>query len=199
MSTAHPKHKHAESVSVKKESDKKKRDKSSAQSKSRVSQNKSQASLLETKIEALEKSLAQEEEKYMRLVAEFENFKKRNVQERLQFLETANESVLRDMLPILDDLERGLVTAKKQNLEAALLEGFELVWHKFTRSLKNQGVEEISAPKGHAFNDEKHEAIAQVSTTEKNMDGKIVQVIEKGYQMKNKVLRFAKVQIAKHE
>ena len=201
MSTTHKNHANGQQESSRtvKQSSKKPRAKSSAQSKTSASQDKKKIAQIEVSLKEAEEHLAQEREKYIRLIAEFENFKKRSASERLHFLERANEGLLLEILPVIDDLERGLATAKQKNMETALLEGFELVWHKFIRSLKSQGLEEIPIAKGDTFNDEQHEAIAQVPTSDKSMDGKIVQVIEKGYQLKNKVLRFAKVQIARHE
>jgi len=140
----------------------------------------------------LQKELKEEKEKYLRLYAEFENYRKRTAKERLELFETAGEGVIKNLLPILDDFDRALAEMKK-NHEDELAKGVELIFDKLKNTLTKEGLKEVVVKKEDDFNPEFQEAIAQVPAPSKKMVGKIVDVIEKGYQLGNKIIRFPKV------
>ncbi len=142
-------------------------------------------------LKELQEELKQEKDKYLRLYAEFENFRKRTAKEKLELFETAGEKIVRELLPVLDDFERALNEIKKEGNEAHY-KGVELIYEKFKNTLKKSGLKDIEVNKGDEFNPEAHEAIAQVPG-EEDMKGKVVDVVEKGYSMGNKTIRFPKV------
>ncbi len=142
--------------------------------------------------EILEKNLQEEKDKYIRLYAEFENFRKRTAKEKLDLFETASEKVIKNLLPILDDFERAIAEMKK-NKEDELVKGVELIYNKFKKTLEKEGLKHIEVNQGDSFDPEVHEAIAQVPVEDEDMKNKIVDVIEKGYQLGNKNIRFPKV------
>ncbi len=142
--------------------------------------------------EQLQKELKEEKEKYLRLYAEYENYRKRTAKERLELFETASEGVIKNLLPILDDFDRALAEMKK-NHEDELVKGVQLIFEKLKNTLAKEGLKEMEVKKGDDFNSEFHEAIAQVPAPSKKMVGKIVDTVEKGYQLGNKIIRFPKV------
>ncbi len=144
-----------------------------------------------TELEQLKAELKQEKDKYLRLYADFENFRKRTAKEKLELFETAGESLMKELLPVLDDFERALAEIKKEG-DDALYKGVELIYEKFKNTLKKSGLKDVEVKKGDEFDPETHEAIAQVPG-DKKMKGKIVDVVEKGYSMGNKTIRFPKV------
>lgn len=134
-------------------------------------------------------------DRYLRLFSEFDNFRKRMTREKLELTKTAAEDVIESLLPILDDLERAVESANNDNDQSSTKEGLELILSKFKTVLRQQGVEEIKAI-GEDFNTDYHEAVNNVEA-EKNEDiGKIVDVVQKGYLLNEKVLRFSKVVVA---
>jgi len=139
----------------------------------------------------LEQMLKDEKDKYLRLYAEFENYRKRTAREKLEMFETAAEGVIKNLLPVLDDFERAIAEMKK-NKEDELVKGVELIYDKLKKTLEKEGLKDIEVKKGDIFDPEIHEAIAQVPGEEKMRD-KIVDVIEKGYQLGPKNIRFPKV------
>lgn len=144
--------------------------------------------------EKLKNSLKQWEDKYLRLYSEFENYKKRTFKERLDLFKTANIEVLTVLLPVLDDMERILLSAEKTKEKSVLKEGLDLVNSKFKNILKQQGLQEMEAI-GKEFNTDFHEAITQIPTKNKSEIGKVIEVVGKGYFLNEKVLRYAKVVI----
>jgi len=144
-----------------------------------------------SELEQLKSELKQEKDKYLRLYADFENFRKRTAKEKLELFETAGESLMKELLPVLDDFERALNEIKKEG-DDALFKGVELIYEKFKNTLKKAGLKDVEVKKGDAFDPETHEAIAQIPG-DKKMKGKIVDVVEKGYSMGNKTIRFPKV------
>ena len=142
-------------------------------------------------LEQLQEELKQEKDKYLRLYAEFENFRKRTAKEKLELFETAGEKLVKELLPVLDDFERALAEIKKEGNEAHY-KGVELIYEKFKNSLKKSGLKDIEVNKGDQFDPESHEAIAQVPGQE-DMKGKVIDVVEKGYSMGNKTIRYPKV------
>jgi molecular chaperone GrpE len=131
-------------------------------------------------------------DKFLRLYSEFDNYKKRTNKEKLDLIDTASEKVLRDMLPIVDDFERAIHANQNLNDAEAIKSGFELIYSKFLQLLKVYEVSEIPA-KGEFFNTDFHEAITHFPATEEDEKGKVMEVSQKGYKIKNKVIRYSKV------
>ncbi len=141
---------------------------------------------------SLEDKLKEANEKFIRLYAEFENFRKRTNKEKVDLLSHAGEGVLKDMLPILDDFERAIVNNENITDENILKEGFSLIFNKFKGIMNGKGVKEMSSV-GEVFDSEIHEAITNIPAPTEDLKGKIVDNIEKGYYLNDKVIRFAKV------
>ena len=144
--------------------------------------------------EQLQEDLAKEKDKFIRLFAEFENYKRRTAKERIDLFKTANQEVLQAMLPVLDDFDRALVEIKKSEDEV-LLKGVELIHEKLKSTLFSKGLEEVEAKAGDIFNADFAEAITQIPAPSPNFKGKIVDVLEKGYKLGDKIIRFPKVVI----
>ncbi|WP_297515551.1 nucleotide exchange factor GrpE [Flavobacterium sp.] len=142
----------------------------------------------------LELQLAQEKDKFLRLFAEFENYKKRTAKERLELFKTANQEVLVAMLPVLDDFDRAMEQIQK-SADEALVKGVELIHEKFRATLIAKGLEQVSLQAGDAFDADFAEAITQIPAPSEDLKGKIVDVIEKGYKLGDKIIRFPKVVI----
>ena len=142
--------------------------------------------------EQLKKSLANEQDKFLRLFAEFENYKKRTSKERMDLFKTANQEVIVAMLPVVDDFERALKELSKDE-SSDLFKGVSLIQNKFLGVLKNKGLEEVAVKAGDVFDSELHDAITQIPAPDKKMKGKIIDVIEKGFQLGDKIIRHPKV------
>lgn len=142
--------------------------------------------------EQLQEDLAKEKDKFLRLFAEFENFKKRTTKERIDLFKTANEEVLQAMLPVLDDFDRAMIEISKSG-DDVLLKGVELIHEKLKNTLVSKGLEQIEVRAGDAFNADYAEAITQIPAPSNELKGKIVDVIEKGYKLGDKIIRFPKV------
>lgn len=142
----------------------------------------------------LELELSNEKDKFLRLFAEFENYKKRTSKERMDLFKTANQEVLQAMLPVLDDFDRALIEIGKSQ-DDALLQGVSLIHEKFKSTLVSKGLEEVEVRAGDAFNADYAEAITQIPAASEAMKGKIVDVLEKGYKLGDKIIRFPKVVI----
>ena len=149
----------------------------------------------ELSVEAkLEENLAIEKDKFLRLFAEFENFKKRTTKERIDLFRTANEEVLQAMLPVMDDFDRAMVQISKSEDEV-LLKGVALIYEKLKNTLVAKGLEQLDIRAGDVFNADFAEAITQIPAPTEDLKGKIVDVIEKGYKLGDKIIRFPKVVI----
>ncbi|WP_185873364.1 nucleotide exchange factor GrpE [Blattabacterium cuenoti] len=148
--------------------------------------------LLEEKLEKLEEKLEKEKDKFLRLFAEFENYKKRIKKEKLDIFSIINEQIIIDLIPILDDFERGIKELKKEQ-EKSIVKGISLIQNKLIKILKEKGLDKIKIKKGDEFNTDIHEAITQIPTIKENLKGKIIDIIEDGYVLKEKVIRHAKV------
>ena len=144
--------------------------------------------------EQLQEDLAKEKDKFLRLFAEFENFKKRTAKERMDLFKTANQEVLQVMLPVLDDFDRAMVQISKTEDED-LLKGVELIHEKLKSTLISKGLELVEVRTGDAFNADYAEAITQISAPTPDLKGKIVDVLEKGYKLGDKIIRYPKVVI----
>ncbi len=144
--------------------------------------------------EQLALDLATEKDKFLRLFAEFENYKRRTSKERIELFKTANQEVLLAMLPILDDFDRALIEISKSGDES-LVKGVELIHEKLKSTLVAKGLEEVEIKAGDAFDADFAEAITQIPAPSDKMKGKIVDVLEKGYKLGDKIIRFPKVVI----
>lgn len=144
--------------------------------------------------EQLNAALQNEKDKFLRLFAEFENYKKRTSKERLDLFKTASQDVMVALLPVLDDFDRAYQEISKSK-EKELLKGVELISNKLKDTLKNKGLELIDVKSGDVFNADDHEAITQIPASSEDLKGKIIDVIEKGYKLGDKVIRFPKVVI----
>jgi len=142
--------------------------------------------------EQLQEDLGKEKDKFLRLFAEFENYKKRTIKERMDLFKTAGQEVILSLLPVLDDFDRALNEIIKSD-EKDLVEGVKLIRNKFKNTLESKGLEEVTVEKGDVFNADLHEAITQIPAPSDDLKGKIVDVIEKGYKLGDKVIRFPKV------
>ncbi len=139
-----------------------------------------------------EEIIQQEKDKYLRLFAEFENYKKRTSKERIELFKTANQELMTVLLPILDDFDRGLQEIKKVK-DKNLLKGMELINDKLKSTLKQKGLTLAEVKKGDVFDAEIHEAITQIPAPSPKLKGKIIDVIENGYMLGDKIIRFPKV------
>jgi molecular chaperone GrpE len=139
-----------------------------------------------------EEFLAEEKDRYIRLYAEFENYKKRTSKEKMEFFQYANQDMMISMLGVLDDFERAIKEIAK-NGNSADLQGVELIYNKFKNKLTEKGLKPMEVRAGDAFNVDFHEAITQIPAPSEDLKGKIVDVIETGYTLSDKVIRFAKV------
>ncbi|WP_159477063.1 nucleotide exchange factor GrpE [Chryseobacterium sp. 18068] len=145
-----------------------------------------------TEIPTAEELLAVEKDRYIRLYAEFENYKKRTSKEKMEFFTYANQEMMVSMLGVLDDFERALKEIAKNGNEADL-QGVELIYNKFKNKLTEKGLKVMEVRAGDNFNVDFHEAITQIPAPSEDLKGKIVDVIETGYTLGDKVIRFAKV------
>jgi molecular chaperone GrpE len=144
--------------------------------------------------EQLSADLAQEKDKFLRLFAEFENYKRRTTKERIELFSTASQDVIKALLPVLDDFDRALLEMSKSEA-TELSKGVELIKNKLSSTLEQKGLELVEVKSGEVFNADDHEAITQIPAPTDDMKGKIIDVIEKGYKLGDKVIRFPKVVI----
>lgn len=145
-----------------------------------------------SKEEQLQQELDAKDDKYLRLFAEFENYKRRTSKERIELFKTASQDVMQSMLPVLDDFDRAMLELKKSD-DTSLVEGIELINNKLRETLKNKGLESMTVKAGDVFDSELHEAITQISAPSDDMKGKIVDVVEKGYTLGDRIIRYPKV------
>ena len=142
--------------------------------------------------EQLKEELAKEKDKFLRLFAEFENYKKRTTKERIELFKTANQDALQSMLPILDDFDRALIEISKSD-EKLLVEGVQLIHLKLKDVLASKGLEVIEVKAGDTFDADFAEAVTQIPAPSDDLKGKIVDVVEKGYKLGDKIIRYPKV------
>ena len=140
----------------------------------------------------LKEDLAKEKDKFLRLFAEFENYKKRTSKERMDLFRTAGQEVIVALLPVSDDFDRALQELSKSE-DKEMFKGVELIQNKFKQVLKAKGLEEVEAKPGDVFDADLHEAITQIPAPDKKMKGKIIDVIEKGFKLGDKIIRHPKV------
>ena len=147
-------------------------------------------------IERLEREKKELNDKFLRLYSEYENYRKRTAKEKIETHKNASISVIKDVLSIADDFERAIENNEKSEDINAIKEGFMLIHNKLASFLKAKGVEEIQA-KGEDFDVDKHEAITQVPAPSEEDKGKVIDVVEKGYKMKDSIVRYPKVIVGK--
>lgn len=145
-----------------------------------------------SEIEVLKEELQKEKEQYLRLFAEFDNFKKRTSRERLDMFKTANKEVITALLPVLDDMDRAMPQVKKSDDEA-LVTGVELIQTKLADTLRAKGLVAMEVNAGDDFNTDLHEAITQIPAPTEDLKGKVVDCVETGYLLQDVVIRYAKV------
>lgn len=173
----------------------KKEDKKSRLNKKSKSSSKksSETEILEEKVGELEENLAELNDKYLRLFSEFDNYRKRTIKERLELIDTAAVEVIKDLLPALDDFERAFkANEAKSEKDQSNLEGFKLIYNKLKSILNRRGLEAMKSI-GETFDTDFHEALTNIPAPSEDLKGKVVDEIEKGYMLKGKVIRFAKV------
>ena len=146
----------------------------------------------ESKEPTAEERYAELNNKYIRIHAEFDNYRKRTNKEKLDTINSANAGVLKDMLPVLDDFERAIKNNETVEDAAVIKEGFNLIFNKFRSIMESKGIKEMKT-KGEPFDSEIHEAIANVPAPKKKDKGKVIEAVEKGYYLNDKVIRYAKV------
>lgn len=136
--------------------------------------------------------LAQEKDKFLRLFAEFENYKKRTSKERIELFKTANRELMTVLLPVLDDFDRGLAEVQKEK-DNELFKGMKLINNKFRKTLEQKGLTQMKIKQGVKFDPEEHQAITQIPAPNKKLKGKIIDVTEQGYLLGDVIIRFPKV------
>jgi molecular chaperone GrpE len=144
----------------------------------------------------LREELEEMRDKYLRLFAEFDNFKRRSAKERLDYMKTAGQDILRDLLPVLDDMERAEKSISSAADIEAVKEGFLLIKDKFNKNLAAKGLKPMESI-GQAFDADFHEALTEIPAPSEEMKGKVIDEVEKGYLLNEKIIRYAKVVVGK--
>lgn len=144
----------------------------------------------------LREELSEAKDKYLRLVAEFENFRKRNAKERLELIQTAGKDIVVSLLEVLDDSERAMKQLETSEDIATIKEGISLVFNKLHNTLQQKGLKVMDS-KGQEFDADKHEAITEIPAPSEDMVGKVVDVVQPGYYLNDKLIRYAKVVVGK--
>ena len=144
---------------------------------------------------SLEDQLQGEKDKFIRLFAEFENYKKRTSKERMDLFKTANQELMTSLLPIIDDFERAMSHMDGSEETKELRAGVDLIYQKFFKTLEQKGLSQIEVNNGDEFDAEIHEAITQIPAPSEDLKGKIIDCVEKGYKLGEKIIRFPKVVI----
>jgi molecular chaperone GrpE len=142
---------------------------------------------------SMEDKLAEQQDKYLRLVAEFDNYRKRTTRERADLLMSAGEGIIKSLLPVLDDFERALKAAETADDVAALQEGTKLIYQKLYGCLDSKGLKAIETPVGADFDTDLHDAVTRFPAPDEAHKNKIIDTVEKGYKLYDKVIRYAKV------
>ena len=158
----------------------------------KTNKDKAKIEELEKKVAELEAKTVKDKDDYIRLMAEFDNFRRRTSQEKLELVSMASTDTIKGMLPVLDDCERALAVLKDSDDSNAAKEGTELIYHKLMAYLQSKGLAVIEA-KDQTFDTDLHEAVAQFPVQDEEMKGKVFDVVQTGYTLNGKVIRFAKV------
>ena len=146
-------------------------------------------------MEQLKLQLEKSQKEYMFLMAEFDNFRKRTIKEKADIIRNATEKAMKDLLPVVDDFERGLTAMSETSDADAVKEGMELIYNKFIKYLEQNGVKAIEST-GNDFDTELHEAIAMIPAADDSQKGKVIDTVMKGYTINDKVIRHSKVAVA---
>lgn len=146
-------------------------------------------------LEQVKLQLEESKKEYMFLMAEFDNFRKRTIKEKADIIRNATERAMKDLLPVVDDFERGLAAMAETTDAEAVKEGMELIYNKFIKYLDQNGVKAIDST-GADFDTELHEAIAMIPATDESQKGKVIDTVMKGYTINDKVIRHSKVAVA---
>jgi len=141
-----------------------------------------------------EELLQTEKDKYLRLFAEFENYKKRTTRERIELFKTAGQELMTSLLPVMDDFDRGLAEIKKAK-DKELLKGMQLINDKLKKTLEQKGLTLMNVKAGDVFDADIHEAITQIPAPSDKLKGKVIDCVESGYTLGDKIIRFPKVVI----
>jgi molecular chaperone GrpE len=150
----------------------------------------------ESVVEKLQDELAQQKDKYLRLFAEFDNYKRRSAKERIELISTAGKEVITSLLDVIDDSERAEKVLEKSTDTEAIKEGLKLVFQKLRSVLEQKGLKPMESI-GKEFNADIHEAITEIPAPAPNMEGKVIDEIQKGYFLNDKIIRYAKVVVGK--
>lgn len=167
-------------------------EKSSRFKKKPKAKKKSKEEILNEELTEAKEKISEINDKYLRLYSEFDNFRKRTMKEKAELYKTAGEDVIISIISIVDDFERALKATDNNDENKAHREGIELIYNKFKKTLEQKGVKEIDSI-GNDFDTDLHEALTKIPSPKEELKGKVIDVIEKGYTMNNKVIRFAKV------
>ena len=147
---------------------------------------------LQNELETTKESLEKEKKEYMFLLAEFDNFRKRTLKEKAELIKNAGENAMKELLPVVDDFERAMQAAEESSDIDSIKEGIILIYNKFMKYLEKNGVTPINSPEA-AFNTEFHEAVTTFPTDDESKKGKVIDTVQKGYMVHDKVLRHSKV------
>ncbi len=148
------------------------------------------------KIALLEKQVEEQKDKYLRLFSDFDNYKKRSARERNDTIQSAGKEIMSALIPVADDMERAMKAFKESQDIESIKAGLELVYTKFVSTLENKGLKGFDAI-GEIFDVEKHEAITEIPAPNEEMKGKVIDQVEKGYYLNEKIVRYAKVVVGK--
>jgi molecular chaperone GrpE len=151
---------------------------------------------VQQEVDLLKAELAEQKEKFIRLYAEFDNFKRRSAKERIELIQTAGKEVIQSMLEVMDDSDRAEKQMQKSEDLTQIREGIQLVFTKLRNILHGKGLKEMKSI-GEEFNPDLHEAITEIPVPDENMKGKVVDEVEKGYTLNDKIIRFSKVVVGK--
>ncbi|TVR83537.1 MAG: nucleotide exchange factor GrpE [Saprospirales bacterium] len=150
----------------------------------------------ENELEILREEINKQRDKNLRLLAEFENYKKRSAREFTDLIKTASRDIMADLLPVLDDFDRALKIIHEQSREDSVAEGLKLVHHKLFKTLESRGLKPMDT-EGADFDPDRHEALTEIPAPSEDLKGKVVDTIEKGYLLNEKIIRHAKVVVGK--
>lgn len=163
-------------------------------SKNKKKEKNSETEILKSRIAELEDALGQKKDQLLRAQAEFDNYRKRTLKEKMELTKSAGESIFLNIIPVIDDFERALAAMGKDAENNAIVEGLQLIYKRFTGFLSQNGISEIKAIE-EDFDTDLHEAVTKIPAPSKELKGKVVDVIQKGYKLHDKVIRYAKVVI----
>lgn len=147
---------------------------------------------LHEELDALKIQNEELNDKYLRLFSEFDNYRKRTIKEKIELSKTASEELITSLLPVVDDFERALMVMQKTGESEAQIEGVQLIFNKLKRILEQKGLEEVKAM-GEIFDTDYHEAVTKISVNDENDKGRVMDVLQKGYSLHGKIIRFSQV------